>query len=134
MWSSSICRYISYLYGQDKSSARQKNHVRFTGKCMLYSLCQLILHAFPFQNKQFTVYKFSNFYKHANPNNQPYYYIITFTQYTKIRITFLIDMKGNNSHCLHDRLLKVHSCETIHNYITKLNVRNKILSCTFCRF
>jgi hypothetical protein len=43
-------RYISYLYGQDKSSARQKNHVRFTGKCMLYSLCQLILHAFPFQN------------------------------------------------------------------------------------
>jgi type VI protein secretion system component Hcp len=41
-----------------------------------------ILHAFPFQNKQFTVYKFSIFYKHANPNNQPYYYI-TFTQYTK---------------------------------------------------
>ena len=36
------------------TSARQKNHVRFTGKCMLYSLCQLpthpppILHAFPF--------------------------------------------------------------------------------------
>jgi hypothetical protein len=32
--------------------ARQKNHVPFTGKCMLYSLCQLppppILHAFPF--------------------------------------------------------------------------------------
>jgi hypothetical protein len=34
-------------------------------------------------NKQFTVYKFSIFNKHANPNNQPYYYIITFTQYTK---------------------------------------------------
>jgi type VI protein secretion system component Hcp len=42
-----------------------------------------ILHAFLFQNKQLTVYKFSIFYKHANPNNQPYYYIITFTQYTK---------------------------------------------------
>jgi hypothetical protein len=33
--------------------------------------------------RQYTVYKFSIFYKHANPNNQPYYYIITFTQYTK---------------------------------------------------
>jgi hypothetical protein len=35
-----------FLILQDK-----KNHVRFTGKCMLYSLCQLpprILHAFPF--------------------------------------------------------------------------------------
>jgi hypothetical protein len=60
----------------------KKNHVRFTGKCMLYSLCQLpppILHAFPFYNKQFTVYKFSIIYKQANPKNQPYYYIITFT-------------------------------------------------------
>ena len=52
-----------------------------------------IIHAFPFLNKQFTVYKFSIFYKHSNPNNQPYYYIITFTQYTKI-LLFLIDMKG----------------------------------------
>ena len=25
------------------TSARQKNHVRFTGKCMLYSLCQLLI-------------------------------------------------------------------------------------------
>ena len=41
--------------------------------------------------KQFTVYKFSIFYKHANFNNQPYYYIITFTEYTK---TFLFGMKG----------------------------------------
>ena len=82
---------------------------------MLYSLCQ------------FTVYKFSIFYKHVNPNNQPYYYIIIFTQYTKIR-NYFFDWKwrGNNSHCLHDRLLKVHSCQTIHNYITKLKVRNKI--------
>jgi hypothetical protein len=34
-----------------RTMLRQKNHVRFTGKCMLYSLCQLapwILHAFPF--------------------------------------------------------------------------------------
>jgi hypothetical protein len=35
-----------------------------------------------------SVYKFSIFYKHANPNNQPYYYIITFTQYIKIRNYF----------------------------------------------
>jgi hypothetical protein len=32
--------------------------------------------------------------KHANPNNQSYYYIITFTQYTKYGTNFLIDMKG----------------------------------------
>ena len=84
------------------TSARQNNHAHFTGKCMLYSSWQLppplptphpIIHVFPFLNKQFTVYKFSIFYKHSNPNNQPYYYIITFTQYTKI-LLFLIDMKG----------------------------------------
>jgi hypothetical protein len=61
---------------QDKKSRafyRQKHAVQFM------STAPLILHAFPFKNKQFTVYKFSIFYKHANPNNQPYYYIITFT-------------------------------------------------------
>jgi hypothetical protein len=74
---------FSYLaLVQDKKSRafyRQKHAVQFM------STAPLILHAFPFKNKQFTVYKFSIFYKHANPNNQPYYYIITFTQYTKIR-------------------------------------------------
>ena len=34
---------------------------------------------------------------------------------------FWLTWRGNNSHCLHDRLLKVQSCQTIHNYITKLN-------------
>ena len=69
---------------------QDKNHVRFTGKCMLYSLCQLPPNypCFSFLKKKFTVYKFSIFYKHTNPNNQPYYYIITFTQYTKIRNYF----------------------------------------------
>jgi hypothetical protein len=28
--------------------------------------------------------------------------------------TFGCALGGNNSHCLHDRLLKVHSCQTIH--------------------
>jgi hypothetical protein len=74
----SIKKVVSYFCVlRACTSARKKNHVRFTGKCMLYSYVNPpILHAFPFWNKQFTVYKFSIFYKHTNPNNRPYYYII----------------------------------------------------------
>ena len=49
---------------------------------------------------------------------------------------FWLTWRGNNSHCLHDRLLKVHRCQTN----TKLKTANKSarvseisLSCTFCR-
>ena len=91
--------------------------------CIVYVNCPPILHVFPFWNKQFTVYKFSIFNKHANPNNQPYYYIITFTQYTKIRNYFFwLTWRGNNSHCLHDRLPKVHSCQQTN---TKLKTADK---------
>jgi hypothetical protein len=60
-----------------------------------------IRHAFPFYNNQFTVYKFSIFYKHANPNNQPYYYIITLTQYTKIRNYFFDWHEGEIAHIVY---------------------------------
>ena len=70
--------------------------------CTVYVNCPSpILHAFPFYNKQFTVYKFSIFYKHANPNNQPYYYIITFTQYTKIRNYFFDWHEGEITHIVY---------------------------------
>ena len=41
-------------------------------------------------------------YKHANLNNQPYYYIIPSRNTQKYGATFFIDMMGNNSHCLQE--------------------------------
>ena len=79
------------------TNARQKNHVRFTGKCMLYSLCQLATPPYQFSmpflfkinNSLYIVYKFTSFINTQILTISLIYYIITFTQYT-----CLIDMKG----------------------------------------
>ena len=91
---------FSYLaLVQDK-----KNHVRFPGKCMLYSLCQLpaqfsMLFLFKINNSLYI--SFQSFYKHTNPTNQPYYYIITCTQYTKIRNNFFHWHEGEITHIVY---------------------------------
>ena len=67
--------------------------------CTVYVNCPPNSPCFSFL--KFTVYKFSFFYKHTNPNNQPYYYIITFTQYTKIQNHFFDWHEGEITHIVY---------------------------------
>ena len=74
----------------------KKNHVRFTGKCMLYSLCHNNLHAI-----------------HKNTE-----------------LLFWLTWRGNNSHCLHDRLLKVHCCQQTNTKLKTADKSDKLKSNT----
>ena len=106
----------------------------YVGCCPMWFPCQMMLISFNFiSNKTgfisrsrtaFLTFETDQFlfltifYKHAHPNNQPHNNLHAMHKNTEL--LFWLTWRGYNSHCLHDRLLKVHSCQTIHNYITKL--------------
>jgi hypothetical protein len=102
---------FSYLaLVQDK-----QNHVRFTGKCMLYSLCQLppppqfsMLFLFKINTSLYISFQSFINTQILTISHIIIYYIITFTQFTKIwncffdwhegKITRIVYMKFTNKH------------------------------------
>ena len=89
----------------------------YVGCCPMWFPCQMMLISFNFiSNKTgfisrsrtaFLTFETDQFlfltifYKHAHPNNQPYYYIITFTQCTKIRNYFFDWHEGDITHIVY---------------------------------
>ena len=95
---------------RDLRFSRQTNHVRFTGKCMLYSLCQLpqfsMLSLFKINNSLYI--SFQSFINTQILTISILLHNNLHAIHKSTELLFWLTWRGNNSHCLHDCLLKVH--------------------------